>query len=182
MSTLSLFLEIRMIIEILSHIPRWVFALFFGLLYYGYMQTKTREISVTRLVIMPVAMLALSFSGVWNTFGASILAIGCWFGAYALGAATAVSWVNVKGVKYSAETRLFTLPGSWLPLALMMAIFFTKFVVGMNLAQHPEFLEQTRFIAIAGMAFGIFSGMFLGRMLKIARTHGKHAIRSMLAA
>jgi len=171
-----------MIIEILSHIPRWVFALFFGLLYLGYTQTKTRAVSVTRLVIIPLAMLGLSFSGVWNTFGSSILALGCWFGAYALGTATAISWVSVKEVEYSTETRQFTLPGSWLPASLMMAIFFTKFIVGMNLVQHPELLEQTRFIAIAGMAYGVFSGIFLGRMLKIISVHGKHVIRSTFAA
>jgi len=69
-----------------------------------------------------------------------------------------------------------------LPLTLMMAIFITKFAVGMSLAQHPELLQQTSFVGIAGMAYGFFSGIFLGRMLKIISVHGKHAIRSTFAA
>jgi hypothetical protein len=171
-----------MIIEILSHTPRWVFALFFGLIYLGYTQSKARAVSATRLVIIPVAMLGLSFSGAYTTFNASVLALGFWFGAFVLGAATALSFVSVKRVSYSTETQMFSLPGSWLPLSLMMAIFFTKYAVGMLLAQHPELLAQTRFFAIASMAYGFFSGIFLGRMLKIMNVRGKQAMRSTLAA
>jgi hypothetical protein len=172
----------NMIIEILSHIPRWVLALFFGLIYLGYTQSKVREVPVTRLLIMPLAMFALSFSGVWNTFNAGTLALICWFSAYALGGAIAISLSRVARVSYSTETRIFTLPGSWMPLALMMAIFFTKFAVGMSLAQHPGLLQQASFVGIASGAYGIFSGIFLGRMLKILSVHGKQAIRATLTA
>lgn len=171
-----------MIIEILSHTPRWVFALFFGLIYLGFQQTKTRSVSIRRLLILPIAMLALSFSGVWSTFGSGTLALACWLGAVGLGAIVALIAVNVANAGYSSETQTFSLPGSWLPLSLMMAIFFTKYAVGAALAQHPEALVLPLFTGVASAAYGFWSGIFFGRVLKILNMHGRKAIAQALAA
>ena len=44
--------------QILTHTPLWVFGLFFGLVYLGYLQSRTRQVSRGRLIVLPLAMLA----------------------------------------------------------------------------------------------------------------------------
>jgi len=165
-----------MIIEILSHTPRWVFALFFGLIYLGFLQSRTRSVSAKRLIILPIAMLALSLFGVLTTFGPGTLALACWFGALSLGAAPGLFLGSSKGVSYSTETQTLKQPGSWAPLFLMMAIFFTKYIVGATLAQHPGMRELPGFVGAASAAYGFWSGIFLGRTVKILSVHGRQAI------
>ena len=41
------------------------------------------------------------------------------------------------GTRYDAAERRIHQPGSFVPLALMMGIFFTKYGVGVSLAMHP---------------------------------------------
>ncbi|HSY29515.1 MAG TPA: DUF6622 family protein [Burkholderiaceae bacterium] len=171
-----------MIIEILSHTPLWVFALLFGLIYLGFQQSKTRSVTMKRLVILPIAMLGLSFSGVWTTFGSGTLALACWTGAMVAGAALAQLLGSARNVSYSAETQTFKLPGSWLPLFLMMAIFFTKYAVGFSLAQNPGLLAVSSFVGVASAVYGFWSGIFFGRMINILNVHGKQALAQTLAA
>jgi hypothetical protein len=171
-----------MIIEILSHTPRWIFALFFGLIYLGFQQSKARSVTVKRLVILPLAMLGLSFSGVWTTFGAGTLALACWTGAIVAGVALAIFLGGARHVSYSSETHTFKLPGSWLPLFLMMAIFFTKYAVGISLAQNPGLLEIPEFVGVASAIYGFWSGIFFGRMVNILNVHGRQALAQTLAA
>lgn len=171
-----------MISEILSHTPRWVFALFFGLIYLGFQQSKPRSVSAKRLVVLPIAMLMLSFSGVLTTFGSGGLALVCWSCAILLGVAIAMLLVSVKDVSYASETKTFHLPGSWLPLFLMMAIFVTKYIVGAGVAQNPNLLELSAFVGVASIAYGLWSGIFFGRMVKILSTRRRVAITQTFAA
>ncbi len=162
--------------EIIAHTPRWVFVLFIGLVFLGMQQTKVRSVTLQRLTLLPLAMLALSFYGVWNTFNGSALGAACWLVA-ALATALASQRVNfARGVRYIADTRSFIMPGSWLPLALMMGIFFTKYGVGIMLAQHGELRDADSCIAIVSLVYGFWSGMFFGRTAQIVAVHGRQAL------
>jgi hypothetical protein len=59
----------------------------------------------------------------------------------------------------------YHLQGSWTPLALMMAIFLTKYVVGVASALKPDLLITMQFIVLLSILYGIFSGVFIGRAL-----------------
>ena len=79
-------------------------------------------------------------------------------------------------MRYIADTRSFIMPGSWLPLALMMGIFFTKYGVGIMLAQHGELRDADSCIAIVSLVYGFWSGMFFGRTAQIVAVHGRQAL------
>jgi len=53
-----------MLMQILTHTPRWVFALFAVLVVLGLSQIAGRHATLRRVTLLPVAMLALSFYGV----------------------------------------------------------------------------------------------------------------------
>lgn len=162
-----------MINQIISNTPTWVFALFFGLIYLGVQQSRTRTLTAKRMIVLPIAMLGLSLSGVWNTFHASNLSLLCWSVAVCIGALTTISLVNVKQSRYHADTQTFELPGSWLPLTLMMALFFTKYAVGASIAYNPALVELNGFVTSASIFYGLCSGVFVGRAMKVVGTHGK---------
>ncbi len=71
--------------------------------------------------------------------------------------------------RYDAATRRFILPGSPLPLLLILGIFLTKYAVGVTLAMRPALGGETDFaLSVAGL-YGIFSGILLGRALRLWR-------------
>jgi hypothetical protein len=158
-------------LEIINHTPSWVFALFIGLVVLGVRQAKTQTMTLLRLAALPLAMLALSFYGVWSTFEGASLGIICWVGSVAVAALSAQRFDFNRGVRFLVESRSFILPGTWLPLVLMMAIFFTKYGVGISLAQHAELRFDPSFIAAASLAYGTWSGVFFGRMAQIFAAH-----------
>jgi hypothetical protein len=161
--------EITLLVGILKHTPLWVFGLFFGLAYVGYLQSKARLVSRHRLAVLPLAMLCLSFLGVWSSFGANLTAFGSW--AFALLAVVTFSLALAppRGVSYSAQSKLFMVPGSWIPLALMMCIFFTKYAVAVARAVNPGSSNSIAWVTVVCAICGLCSGFFLARALRVAR-------------
>jgi protein-S-isoprenylcysteine O-methyltransferase Ste14 len=58
-----------LIVQILSHTPIWVFALFVILLVFGLMQSRTRTVSLIPALQLPAGMIALSLTGIYFSFG-----------------------------------------------------------------------------------------------------------------
>ena len=154
-----------MFFEILKHTPIWVFVLFFLLVVVGSFQSRSRVVSFGRATVLPVIMITLSFYGVWSAFGVSVNGIAAWF--VGVGFAVLINQLRplLQNVAYSRETKSFSIPGSWLPLALMMAIFFTKYVVGVVLARKLSFGDTPLFIGSVSLIYGLLSGTFFSRMI-----------------
>ncbi|MGC3987736.1 MAG: hypothetical protein QM777_25120 [Pseudorhodoferax sp.] len=159
-----------MLIQILTHTPAWVFALFALLAWMGGRQLVAGSTPLVRATAMPVAMVALAVYGVAGAFGrsdAGWLALAGW----GLAAAAALAFVARlplhPAVRYDAASRRFFQPGSWVPLALMMGIFATKYAVGVLLAMHPALAHQGGFATGVSTLYGLFSGIFAGRALRL---------------
>jgi len=156
------------LLAILQHTPVWVWPLLAALLALGLRQAFPRTVTLRRAMLLPVAMLALSLWGVISVFGS-----GPALAAWALGGLTAASWSmhggGARSVRWSAAEQSFRLPGSWVPLMLILGIFCTKFGVGMSLAQHPELRSADSFALGASLVYGVFSGLFAGRALGLWR-------------
>jgi hypothetical protein len=72
-----------------------------------------------------------------------------------------------RKVSYSPDTRSFLVEGSWAPLAVMMIIFFARYTFAVTLAMHPE-LAATLWLPVAvSCAYGLMSGAFLARAVRI---------------
>ena len=160
-----------MLIEIIKHVPIWVFFLFALLVRLGFVLSRDREVAPARAVIVPMAMAALSVAGVVSAFPGMLLPIAAWgMGMlFSLGLCVALGYPS--GVEMIAGR--VRLPGSWVPLALMMGIFFTKFAVGMSLAQQPALAHVVTFAVPVSLIYGSISGAFLIRALSVLRLLGK---------
>lgn len=159
-----------MLIEILKRTPSWVFVLFIVLLAVGYFQSKDRTVGRGVVAVLPIVMIALSFSGVLAAFGVAPLGLIGWLAGAAAAVWLGVKFIPARGVVFSAATRSFSVPGSWLPLAMMMAIFFTKFAVAVIQARQFPMAGEPVFIGVVSLCYGIFGGVFGARAVSILRS------------
>lgn len=158
-----------MISQIVSGTPLWVWGILLALTWLGTSQLMLRVVKLRRVVRLSLLMTAFSLYGTVSAFGASAGALACW-----LAAAGIVGWVVLRsaateGTRYLSAQRAFEIPGSWVPLALMLGIFMVKYVVGVLVAMHAPVVQAMLFGPVVGMVYGAFSGAFLGRAGRLVR-------------
>jgi hypothetical protein len=157
--------EPLMFFMIISRTPAWVWVLLAALVALGLTQTRTRQMTLVRATTLPIVMMGLSLFGVLSTFGAKALPLGAWLLALIVSALAAKALGAWRGVTWSAITSRFEVPGSWLPMTIILSIFVVKFYVGVNVGMHPELKADTQFSLIFCLIYGVFSGLFLARAL-----------------
>ncbi len=152
-----------MFIEIVRHTPIWVWGLLAVLIALGLSQTRDRQMGLERVTILPLAMIALSVSGVLSAFGHLPIALGGW--ALGVGAALVLGrrFTAARGAAWSSQSAKLHVPGSWLPLVLIVALFALKYCAGISLSMHPELAVDAAFAGPMSLAYGSFSGLFLAR-------------------
>ncbi len=163
-----------MLIEILKRTPPWVFLLFVVLLVLGYSQSKDRTVRRSSVSILPVAMMVLSFYGVFSAFGLVFIGLACWTLGVATATGLGVKLAKPRGVTFCTATRSFFVPGSWFPGVAMLAIFFTKYTVGVILARQLPMVREMTFVGSVSLCYGLLSGVFLARAIVIWRSAMGH--------
>jgi len=158
-----------MLIRILQGTPVWVWALLALLVVVGLSHAKPRRMSARRVMIVPGVMLALSLAGVASTFGARPLALAAWVAGIALAITLGRDAVAPRGARWARETARFELPGSWLPMGLILGLFCIKYGVGVSLAMTPALAANTPFEVAIAFAYGAFSGLFAARAIALRR-------------
>ncbi|MFN3302416.1 MAG: DUF6622 family protein [Roseateles sp.] len=148
-------------------LPLWPFAILAGLVTLGLRQSRERLVRPHALAGLALAMLALSLYGVTAAFGAGALPVLAW--AAGLGAMVWLGgpWVAPRGLV--REGRAVRMPGSWLPMALMLGIFVVKFALGFAAGVRAPVLQATGFVVAVSAALGLFSGAFAVRALAVWR-------------
>ena len=152
--------------QLFSHTPLYVWAILAFLVYRGVLASRAREVSLRKLCIIPLVMLALSLSGVHGSFGFDVVAPFAWAVGALAGGFLAWSMTNPRKLTPVTERGSMQLAGSWLPLILMMSIFCMKYAVAVSLAIHPAYAHALGFVLFVCAAYGCFSGIFLGGLLR----------------
>ena len=151
--------------ELISHTPTWVFAIFLALLALGFSQTKERVVKVKTVFILPFAMILFSFFGVYSIFGITFFTAGIWSIGFVLTLLVGAKLAYPRFVIFSEQKNELTIPGSWVPLFFIMAIFLTKYFVGFAVARGLPLVNELMFIVLISLLYGVFSGIFLSRSL-----------------
>jgi hypothetical protein len=158
-----------MFIAILQHTPAWVWGLLAALMVLGLSQARPREVTLLRVTLLPLVLLALSLGGVLSAFGPSVFALGSWAAGVAAALALCPNAVALRGAAWSPGTALLHVPGSWLPLVLILGLFTLKYGAGVGLAMQPGLAADAPFAGLCSLAYGSFSGLFLARALRLRR-------------
>lgn len=158
------------IVPILRSTPTWVWGLLATLLAVGFSQVRDRTASLARVSFMPLSMGTFSAWGTLSALGSSPLlaqALVLWLAAAAVTFALLAPGRAKAG--YDAATRTFSLPGSFVPLLLIVGIFLVKYVVGVELAMAPRLMQDTQYALTVAGVYGAFTGIFVGRAARLWR-------------
>lgn len=172
----------QMLGTIVKSTPAWVWGLLAGLIALGLSQVRERSASLARTAIMPVAMTGFSLWGLFSAFGSSpqLAAVaGLWLAAAAIVFAL-VARIPQRA-SYDAATRSFTLPGSVVPLLLILAIFTARYAINVELALDPRLAADAQFTLACAALYGALSGIFTGRAAGLWRLAGQPAAVPALA-
>jgi uncharacterized membrane protein len=164
--------EISMFVQFFSKTPVWVWPLLAALIALGLSQARARTASLARITVMPVAMAGFSVWGTVSAFGGSPLfgyVMLAWMFAASVMLAVVAPMAVPPGTSYDVSARTFALPGSWTPLVLILGIFVTKYAVGATLAMQPGMTRHGVFVLAVGGLYGLFSGIFAGRAVRLWR-------------
>ncbi|MDH0866216.1 DUF6622 family protein [Mitsuaria sp. GD03876] len=155
------------LLDILNHIPLFVWAILAAILAMGFKLSRATTMATRRVVILPIVWLVIGLMGVRSGAGLFSPAGGAWALGLLAGAGLvrALRWPGQ--VRYDVAERRFHVPGSWIPMGLMLSIFVLKAYAAMTLAVHPAVAHQLGFAVGTSAAFGFLSGCFLGRSLSI---------------
>lgn len=156
----------QVLMQILRGTPLWVLPLFLGLIFLGYLQSRPRDVAPAMVAILPLALGGFSLSRVLSVFGPEALALAAWV------AGTAAALLLNRALKQPAGARwsaggTFHVPGSWAPLVLMMTLFFARYALAVSQVMTPVLVRSPGFGAAASFGFGLLSGIFLARALRI---------------
>ena len=154
-----------MILQILIHTPLWVWALLAALLGLGLWQRRERRVRRGQLLALPLALLTLGLWSMAPGFVAQPVAAVLWLGAICATTALGLRLPRPAAARWLTEEARLFLPGSWVPLLLIVAIFCLRYGAGVGQGLHPEWRGMATVQWPLALLFGSLSGLFLGRAL-----------------
>jgi hypothetical protein len=158
---------IQVLLQILRGTPPWVFALLAGLVVLGWLQSRPREVKPALLLLLPAALGVYSLTRVLASFGPEIPVLAAWAAGTAAALLLNRALRQPAGARWSEASGSFLVPGSWMPLVLMMAMFFARYALALCQIMVPELVQGAGFGASASFGLGMLSGTFLARALWI---------------
>lgn len=150
-------------LQILTHTPPWVFALFAVLVAFGFLQTRSRNVNKFMAYLLPVGMVALSLAGVQSSFGFRFVPVALWAAGLALATFIGHRFFRDTRVYFDPSRNAFYIPGSWFPFIVIMAIFFAKYAFAVMRALEVDVASSPALAMGLSLAYGCFSGYFASR-------------------
>lgn len=163
-------------LTILSHTPIWVFVIFFTIIYLGLQQTKIRSITFFQAILLPILMIILSLLAVIASFKPDSLHLSLWAVGTAIGFLFATHYTLLGKISYLAASKRFIMPATWLPLVVMLLIFFTRYGVTVSLSQEMPFTQTPVFTLLVCVSYGLFCGFFASRLSAIGQSYRQHTL------
>jgi hypothetical protein len=134
---------------------------------------RQRTVGLRRVFALPLGMAAFSIFSLAAAFG-STPAPGL-AATWVLACTSLVGlglWLRPQppaATGYHAASRHFDLPGSAVPLLLIVALFFTRYAVNVELALQPALAREAGFALQVAALYGAFSGLFALRAARLWR-------------
>jgi|APAra7269096979_1048534.scaffolds.fasta_scaffold03779_1 hypothetical protein len=165
-------------LEILRQTPKWVFPVFFLLLYCGISALFPSDKSKRGISMLPAIFLAWSvINAVLSPYfvGASIAS---WTAGMAVG--TAGGWLinRQRGSELTADGRRLRVPGSPFVLIVCMAYFAARYWIGYESAMHEELGATLDMAVIRNALNGACTGAFTGQAIAHLRMFNRLAAQN----
>ncbi|MCC2971528.1 DUF6622 family protein [Massilia sp. IC2-476] len=149
--------------QFLTRTPVYVWAILAFLVFRGVLATRDRDITMTRMTIIPLLMLVLALQSIGARYGLASVAMAAWLAG---SAAVALQRWTFGGSRAEAGVAPGSLRmrGSWTPLLLMLAIFVIKYAMAVVQVVRPQVAASTGFALASCGLLGLCNGYFLGQL------------------
>lgn len=152
--------------QIISGTPVWVWGILATLVVLGLQQLRARTVRRHIVLIAPVAFLFVGLLSAGR--GASGFAV--WALALLTTAAlTFLVWKPTAGARYDAAIDRLHVPGSAVPMLLMLTIFLFNYAINVVLAVNPALRGEFAWQVGPALILGALSGIFIGRAATLFR-------------
>lgn len=171
--------------QIVSHTPPFVWFVLAALIVLGVLQARERRIGAARATVLPLAMVALSLWGTSSLFATGphlALAIASWFGAATAAVAVVLRRAPPAGTRFDAATASFVVPGSWIPMLLIVAVFALRYATNVALAMQPVLAADAGFGIAVAASSGLFTGVFAARAARLRLLAQPHTLAVLPAS
>jgi hypothetical protein len=158
-----------MIFNVLSHTPVWVWGLLIALLALGFSQTRQRDLQPWRLLMLPLTLLGLGLWSMAPGFMAFPLSALVWVAALGVGVALLAGRPARAGTRWLPAEQRLRLPGSWMPMLLILATFLLRYAANVGMALNPGWRSAPWLLLPLALLYGGLSGIFLGRSVSLLR-------------
>lgn len=154
------------LIAIVTRTPAWVWLILALLVVLGLLQSRDHVVPRFRVILQPLALGALSLWGVAGAFGLHAMVEGPWLAGLVLGFGITRVFHLPRQVRALPDGR-FAIGGSWIPMAMLMAVFFTRYAVNVSIAIAPALKVNAGYAALVALLYGVPTGLLAGRALRI---------------
>ncbi len=151
---------------IVRHTPPWAWAILAALVALGLRQLREQRVGRMRLVLAPAALGVYSLYGATAAFGWRPGVLLAWAAGMA-GAVAANRWLRWPRRVQPLADGGFLIGGSAWPMVLMLAVFAQRWVVGAAEVLRPAWRHSEAFAGPMALAWGLLSGLFLARALRV---------------
>jgi hypothetical protein len=153
-----------------SHTPAFVWFVLAALIVLGALQARERRVSLARVTALPALMVVLSLWGTASLFatGPHVAAVLAAWTASALAAfLVVVRRAPPGGTRFDAATGSFVVPGSWMPMLLVVGVFALRYATNVALAIQPPLGADASFGTAIAACSGLFTGIFAARAARL---------------
>jgi hypothetical protein len=152
--------------QVFKGTPLWVWGILAALVVLGIQQMRPRAVKRYTVLIAPVAFLAVGLMAA----GRGPAGFTAW--AFTLVATAAFSyfvWQPTGGARYDARSDRLNMPGSVVPMLLMLSIFLLNYAINVTLAINPALRGELAWQVGPAVVLGALSGLFIGRAATLFR-------------
>lgn len=165
--------------QILKGTPFWVWGILAALVVLGAQQLRPRSIRRYSVLIAPVAFLMVGLMAA----GRGSVGFTAWaLTLLATAAFTFFVWQPTAGARYDASGDRLNMPGSVIPMLLMLSIFLLNYAINVTLAINPALRGEFVWQVGPAVILGALSGLFIGRAATLFRMNRSHTTSAALAA
>jgi len=150
-----------MMLEVLQHTPRWVYAVFAVVLYTGISACFRSNQSPRDIAILPLVFAGLMIFGLDPKSSALLWLLLIEIGALSLGAALSVAYYSRRPVTFDSIRQKIGVPGDPAVLTFSLMFFAAKYWVGYQRAVAG--MDASTLDSIDAFVSGLAVGVFLAR-------------------
>ncbi|AQH01214.1 hypothetical protein A9R05_20375 [Burkholderia sp. KK1] len=151
--------------DILLGTPTWVWVLLAVLVSRGMKAMKGGTAPLSKLGIVPAIFAGWGLLHLLSDHATGWDTALMWVAGGALGVGIGAAIAKRSGLTVDRTLRTVTLPGSAVPLVLILLTFAMKFWIGFELATSAHLGVDSTFVVLNGLVSGVVAGIFAGRFL-----------------